>query len=413
MQSEPRNLPMIQPNLVHSLGLRGICPLSVPTPDNGWSRGIIELQNAIVQPPNGHSRAFGAVYKNDESPCWEAMQWRGDVLPPIASALSFSGPALKGAYLWGGTMWSHFGHLMMDSTSRLWGLDHVAPSSLKGIIFTPRQAKNGTIIPRVATALLRELQVDLPIIVLTEPQSVETLIIPGQGFGAGIMGKGTPEFAQFFANRLGRHCVKKPDKKIYISRSALAGKRGGLIGEGKLEVILRRKGYEIFHPQKQSVATQIQTYCSASHIIGLDGSALHLNAMIPNREQKIAIVARRSSDAISQIAFHSHMLRDNAPNLFYHLIADWVRPEQMMPSMLSFGEPDLQSVLRSLKQTGFIKHFKAGVALSDADIHKYFKRRGLQSGETIIRKPAKIDAITFLDHQTQTSISLIQNPDQL
>lgn len=78
-------------------------------------------------------------------------------------------------------------------------------------------------------------------------------------------------------------------------------KRGKVLGEQFIEDIMARNGYEIYHPQKHTARAQLEKYASASHIVCVDGSALHMAAYAVNSDYRIAMIARRQSTILPRI----------------------------------------------------------------------------------------------------------------
>ncbi|MFC3119099.1 glycosyltransferase 61 family protein [Jhaorihella thermophila] len=102
------------------------------------------------------------------------------------------------------------------------------------------------------------------------------------------------KFRTAIHERFAREVEPDGPERLYVSRSAL-GLGKGLLGEELLESLLEREGYEIFHPQKHPMQTQIARYKAARQIVAADGSALHLYAMVGRADQRVAMISRRES----------------------------------------------------------------------------------------------------------------------
>ncbi|MCV2893906.1 FkbM family methyltransferase [Lentibacter sp. XHP0401] len=345
-------------------------PKSAPDPEEGWSRKITEVEDAIVVPPavaglvqpTGVLTAKGA-YVN------QGALWRRTRPLTEAPAMPETVPeTLEGTWLWGGQLWLHFGHFLAESTPRLWGLQ-AYEGKIDGILFTPKRPRNADLVKRWQWKFLEELAPGLPVRVAKAPTRVERLIVPGQGFGLGKISRGTPEFRTFIAGAFGATISPSGPDKLYISRSKFEFRKGSLVGEGELETQLAAQGYEIFHPQEHDIATQIARYKAASHIIAAEGSAIHLAAMVMGPHQKLAIVVRRRSSATDYIETHLQSFAGVTALSVDALVRSWM-PEGERKARHAIGEIDFPSLQNALLAGGFIE--------PSAQVWENFSQSGVQ-----------------------------------
>jgi len=231
-----------------------------PDPDGGWSQEIEAVQNALVIPPteSAFTQKCG-VFRGDGSYCENAALWRNTrALTVKPTSQPATAEKLSGKWLWGGVWWFHFGHFLVETTNRLWGLDHT--TDLDGIVFIPKRPHLGDDLAEYQVEYLKFMGIDLPIKILIEAREIEQLVIPGQAFGLGKISSGTPLFKDFVKSRFAKEIAPKVSSKLYISRSKIGLGRGALIGEEKLEEYLRLEGYYIIHPKKHDLKTQIERY---------------------------------------------------------------------------------------------------------------------------------------------------------
>lgn len=355
-----------------------------PQPDTGWSHEIRTLDNAIVQAPQANtlSTPSGVVTAEGDDVA-EAALWRGR----RPANLPFERPAdpaerIEGTWLWGGTLWRYFAHFIVESPSRLWALDHVA-ETLDGILFIPRRANRETELTGFQAAFFKAFGIDLPIRVVDGSAEVERLIVPGQGFGVGAISAGTPAFRDFVKSRFGNGIAPEGGDKFYISRSGLGPRRGGLLGEAQIEQQLAAQGYEIFHPEKHDIPTQIARYRAASKIIASEGSALHFFAYVGRANQSLAIIPRRVSSATKHIVRHVESFTGATPRVLNVLREVW-QPESSKRARLSVGEPDLPALQAALVAGGFLESGPAWEPLSDADRTEALGKGFRATGETLL-----------------------------
>lgn len=325
--------------------------LPPPAPDGGWSTRITELAQAVVVPPE--SRSFvsaSGVLDADGAPCPSAALWR-NIRPLTLSPKMPSGEIRKlpGTWIWGGTLAGHFGHFLMESTGRLWGLDEYPEAD--GIVFVPKGPKL-TALYQWQKDFLDLAGVTKRIELATSPLQVERLLVPGQGLGLGDIVQGTQATRAFFS-RFGASIAPDGGEKLYISRSGLSLQKGLLIGEHELEDRLAAEGYEIFHPQKHRLSVQVARYKAAQKIIAAEGSAVHFFALVARPHQQFGMIIRRRSRATDQINAHLQSFGGIEPVNFDALRRTWARPNQPR-ARLALGELDLPRLQGMLASNGFI-----------------------------------------------------------
>lgn len=325
-----------------------------PAIDSGWSREVVTVQNAVIHPPleSAMVQEAGVISKAGEYVAHGAT-WRGwrpittEPINPVAATQN-----LKGRWLFGGLLWVHFGHFLAESTSRLWALDML--KDLDGIVFYPKRPKVGETTIPFQTDFLRLSGCNLPMHVATEPTNVETLFVPGQGFGLGHLSQGTEEYRQFFHQNFGKSIAPDGPERLYLSRSGLGPKRGGIVGEEYVEQNLIAHGYEIFHPQQHSMETQIARYKAAKKIVSLDGSALHLFALVGRPEQDVAMILRRTSGVYKNIESQLTSFCEKKPVVIDAIESDWLLEGSNRPDRQSVGSLNHTILVKALAENGFI-----------------------------------------------------------
>jgi hypothetical protein len=207
---------------------------------------------------------------------------------------------------------------------------------------------------------------DIPIRIVRIPTSVEQLLVPGQGFGLGAMSQGTPQFRTAMTRNFAKDIPPDGAKKLYISRSAIGPRRGGVLFERVLEQHLTTQGYDIFHPQKHALSDQIKRYKAARLIVAAEGSALHLLAMVGRADQNVGIVPRRISGATRNIINHLESFTGRRPHLLQALNRTWM-PKESARKHLSVAELDFPHLQTLMEAGGFIANGPAWPPVSEAD----------------------------------------------
>ena len=330
-------------------------PDSPPSSGGGWSESVQTLKNAIMVPPVDSATVQDCgVITAEGSFCPESATWRGSrpmMTPPEGPVVAAR--KLEGRHLYGGQLWAHFGHFMAESLSRLWALDHLKRKP-ESIVFLPKRPGRSGRLKAYQREFFKLLGIDIPVRVLDQPTEVERLIVPGQGFGLGEIAAGTESFRSFFSRNFATDIAADGPADIYLSRSLLGGLEGSVVLEPLLEHNLEGEGYTIFHPQRHSLAEQVARYRAARRIIGLDGSAFHLFAFAGHRDQKVAVVLRRSSNVFLGLQRHITGFTGIEPYLVDELRADWIPEHKSRPGRYSFGQLDFEALRVRLAQGGFL-----------------------------------------------------------
>ena len=231
------------------------------------------LRDALIMPLRGSLDQFsGGVFKGEV--CLPgSLLWRGRVAEfygcpaPLESVRLALGPGedcvdrLEGEYLFGGYLFRHYGHFLIETLSRLYALRQCAPAP---IIFSSTHRE---IMPW-QQYIFKLLCPNYPIIILKRPAVVSQLVLASPGF---VMPDNVaPEQIEALGVLPAPPLNKK---KIWLSRGCYIG--GGLLNERALEPLLASLGWEIVHPQFLSIRKQVALIASSAQVAGLDGSAFH------------------------------------------------------------------------------------------------------------------------------------------
>ncbi len=273
-------------------------PAFPPDPEGGWSQSVRTFQDAFVVPPprTGKTLETG-VFSKDRDLIARAAMWRREALvtlpPPFPGDVT---DRLEGRWLWGGVAYNHFGHFLVESLSRLWAVE----DAHDGILFVPRDPAKPQLSGYQAD-LVQQIAGDCPVVMVDRPLQVAHLDVPGPGFGLGRIAKGTKMFRAHVAAHFGRDIAPEGPEDLFISRARLGTAQGGFVGEDLLDRRMEDAGYTVFHPETAGIGEQIARYKAARRIVALDGSALHLVAMVARKDQDVAVILRRESGKSSSL----------------------------------------------------------------------------------------------------------------
>ena len=343
--------PLDQPIIDKTVCLKGA--LVVPPPKGDANRSV---QKSGVLDADGAFVETSITWRNTNQINLEPpMPAQEDIVP------------LEGSYMFAGPLFGHFGHFLVESICRFWAVDHLK-GMIDGVAFVPKFQNRPQHVIGVFRPLIEMLGVDIPCINIEDPTRVETLYIPQQGFGMFEMIEGAPEFRDWIKSKGGKGVAPQGEKKIYVSRSALPPARGSMLGEKRLEALLEAEGYTAFHPQKHTFEEQIAAYKAATHIISIDGSPLHMAALVCDANQKVACIARRSGNLDEIFARQLKAFQEIETTTISALVQDWIPERDNRPSRVSFGEVDFGVIYDRLLEGGFISGGERWQPFSDADL---------------------------------------------
>ena len=256
---------------------------------------------------------------------------------------------LPGRHLFIGIGRHHFGHFLLECVSRLWPLAH---GRYDGLVLIPMHNIDfDAVFERRLRAFIELLSGEMPVHFVTTPLRVDALDVPSQGMGHRDWITGTPEFRRFVRGRLAATVTAKGPEKIYVSRSLL--KRPGQMvdQEDRIERLMRKAGYTIFHPQRHNPPAQCAQYAAARQIVGPDGSAFHLAPFVMHPGTRVGLIQRRwRQGAFDALANQIEAFCDVELVTMNPLI----RPGDTPPSEDAPPPLDYRRLLRKLEAGGFL-----------------------------------------------------------
>lgn len=293
----------------------------------------------------------------------------------------------EGRWLFGGLLYHHFGHFLCESTARLWAFDHLGGQRLRGVVWfpKPRRTHAGKLAkpfrPLFEALGLRKLKLLAP----QAPVRIEELVIPEQGFGIGALAAGRPQYRAFMRDRLCARIAPEGGPRLYVSRSRLPFRIGSVLNEGAIEARLAAEGYEIFHPEAHPIPVQIARYRAARRIVGLDGSALHLAAMVAAPETEVAIINRGPSQNIADYALQFRHFAGIEPVCIEAVAAWWSRAGERVVRRAVHALLDLPRLGAALAGAGFVSSGD-WPATPEAEVAEALAAREARLGHALARR---------------------------
>jgi capsular polysaccharide biosynthesis protein len=239
------------------------------------------LDPVVVEPArvvSGISAGYAehGVYRPDGSPVVSGTLVQGDQVAQGHASLDLLNAiseSVNGDYVYGGCVYGHFGHLLLETCARL----SVFTEFEKPVLFTSLNHTRDALFWQFADA------VGLPmerIRIVATPAIVERLTVPPPDFrirhGISLpFLRAFETLADAFAEKNGlRHNSNR--MPVYLSRSRLTKGRRYFFGETLVEKSLKAQGCDIVYPEEMTLSEQITLAITRSHIIGFAGSAMHL-----------------------------------------------------------------------------------------------------------------------------------------
>ena len=335
-----------------------------PSPKGGWSQTALEFAHVRIVPPQDIDGRIitTAVFDADGQDVPSAATWRRDerITHPPAYP-EFAEATLAGKWLWGGVLYHHFGHFQLQSIARLWAMTRYR-DEIEGIVFVTRAQ---LALQDFEREYLRLLVGDVPVKVVSDTTDVEALVIPGQGFGLGEIAQGTRIFRRYIAANFAKDIAPEGPDDLFISRAFQPLEKGGFVGEELLDARMEEAGYSVFWPEKHSLHEQIARYKAAKRIVALDGSALHLFAMVGTKAQSVAMILRRERVASRSLRRHLASFTKAKP-LVINALSD--AAEVTVGKKRDVSELDFEVIGRLLKRHGFIKRSEDWGPLTEAEL---------------------------------------------
>jgi hypothetical protein len=389
----------------------GVVPTEFPKPN------IVKVSNAISIPIFGRKdprNDYGSgIFHADGTPIDISLNMVSDHTPaaPIPGVIPTSPTVRRGAWMYGGVLLNHFGHVLMDTTSRLWAIQRLLDDGipLRGVLFFNKKVRSETddqSMPKTSAAILDVFNPGLPIVCCNAIEVIEDLYIPEPGISSApehLIGR--PEQQKFFRNCAAKIAPSDGARDIYISRTG-AGARGSHLFEDAIEQAFADEGYFIYKPELFSIKEQIATYRAARRLVSIDGSALHLVAMAIPQNTKVAILSRRQFYAWAIADQFRAFANCDVTVIEAHLDVYNLTSSLQTPELLrtvagwssSYVTTNFAHLGQELVHNGFFAQLPKWPAFTAADVSAALARIGDGLGNTLELVPQHLQALEPFYH---------------
>lgn len=236
------------------------------------------IKNALLMPLDGSMDAFASGVFDGQTCVPGSLMSRAVAARPVEPEEELTGTCLFGGYMFG-----HFGHFLLESLSRVYALRQCRPAPL--LFMSPND-----FIATGQRLLLKRLGLNQDIRLIKKPTRVAALLVSPPGSSV------EPDFLhdeQLRALAIFQAPPLRPERKIWLSRSNFKG--GGLDNESWIEERLAERGWEILHPESQDIQEQVWNISSAGHVAGLDGSAFYTALLADTVRGRFSLFSRRNA----------------------------------------------------------------------------------------------------------------------
>lgn len=290
------------------------------------------VRNALLMPLDGSMDAFASGIFDQGVLVPGSLQSRARAAEPCPPEQH-----LEGACIFGGYLFQHYGHFLLESLSRLYAI---------------RQCREFPLLFMTPNDEIRNWQRDVfhcvglknKIILIKKPTRVETVIVSPEGSSVGP-NHIAPEQIEALG-QIGNADIT-PGKKVWLSRSSFVHKynAGGIVNETEVETTLKTLGWEIVSPETlQDIRAQVQCISSAEYVAGFDGSAFFTTLLAREIKGHFIVFGRRKV-VVSSIP---HMLSKKNVSFEQHIPTVNLVQEQGAASL--FFLPDIHEVVDVLRR---------------------------------------------------------------
>lgn len=263
------------------------------------------FDNAIIEPlrpiPNSEIKEFegGVCTRNFEFIAGQRRAW--DESHTIRSCeSSYICPEesivhMDEEVVFGGVLCNHFGHMLMDTSSRLWYVISHPECTARIAFVTIPSSPSFFVEGDMHYRFLEMLGIEASRVLLVwQPTEFTRVLVPDETVFLEGRGAYKKEALVTF-NKLRDSALPSERKKIYLTRSKY-NELNPSIGEEAFEEFFASRGYEVVSPELLSFDEQVSLFAHATHIAGTTGSVTHLACCAANDAE--CIFLNRSADPV-------------------------------------------------------------------------------------------------------------------
>lgn len=181
--------------------------------------------------------------------------------------------------IYGGYLFEHWGHFLVESTCRLWYVLQNADDKTPVVFGAAREPS------KVFLDFFELLGVADRIEFVYRPTRFKKVIVPEPAFLFCRQESISPLFLKPF-DRIAERVTPAGYKKVYLSKSKWSGLDFQCFGEEKLERAFKENGYRIVYPEKMTLKEQVAVLKGAEEIATTAGTLAHNILFAPDLGDK-------------------------------------------------------------------------------------------------------------------------------
>ncbi len=249
---------------------------------------VLEFHDHIYV-PQGDPTCHPGIYDFGGKIVHQSAYSRGpvpsDVLPTKSLPISYSDVSRSsesGSYIYLGAIYSHFGHFLISTISRLWQIYDLPdyPILCYGADLDRLDKNYLEIFAAFGVNLSR-------LTTLRDICKIERLIVPcpcieEKNFVHRIFGKAYKSAGDKLAKQ--SNFTVAGDKPIYLSKSKLGRGVRTILNEDVIEDDLAQAGFAIIHPETLPICDQVALWRLGRPVVSFSGSGLHTAAFSQGAE---------------------------------------------------------------------------------------------------------------------------------
>lgn len=251
-------------------------------PDNTDKLHVHRVQDASVIParriPNAPMRG-GAIDSTGHIIPSSLLRRNYGIIVDAPEDIPAAKRHIAGTCIFGGYLFDHFGHFLLESCARLW---HAMHNQSLPVIWSFGKAP----LAPFQRDVFRLIRLRNEHVFVDDATSVDHLIVPEPAYV--IQTRCHPRFIRM----MGKMPVEPHGRNVWLSRSGLPEHLSGIEGEREIEAELARLGWIILHPQLHTLADQVQMIGGAAHVAGFAGSAFHTILLAREVHGRVTIFTR-------------------------------------------------------------------------------------------------------------------------
>ena len=213
---------------------------------------------------------------------------------------------LSGRFIFGGTLFDHFGHQMADHALTAIGAAMLAERYLDArILFCPMPQGDllidkKALLSKTSLGLINYLGIsDDRLVFINTPTLIEQCLVPHLRSSDGQslrLAKDTRKYLTTRTQNLPPLPTNKQATKLYVSRRNFNHEYAGKIaGEAIIADLFAANGYTVLDPEDMFFKSQLRHYGEADEIVFAEGSAFHALEALERISARIHVILRRPS----------------------------------------------------------------------------------------------------------------------